>query len=229
MKYIKYLSIILLIFSFAMVSCKKDSTTGSKAEPIVGTWNIVEAIMGFLITTNSNQVATNPFDGDQTNVPANTSTFIQLINIDGEDGFGLTSIEFRSDGTATATEIDEDGTFTENWEYTTEGDLLTITDEFGDTEVFEYFIDGNTLTMIVPDIEDYCGDYGSQAECFTETEALFELTQGSLTAVSLQLEIILNQVAAKLGYGLKVGKDIFAPRKTFSDYKLKIDNIKKTL
>lgn len=180
------------------------------------------------MTTNSNQVATNPFDGDQTNISANTPTFIQLINLDGEDGFGLTSIEFRSDGTATVTEIDEDGTFTENWEYTTEGDLLTITDEFGVTDVFEYFIVGNTLTMVITDIEDYCGDYGSQAECFTETEALFELTQGSLTAVSLQLEIILNQAAAK--QCLNVGRtyNLIDPTKVITDYKLKIKNIKQT-
>lgn len=229
MKYIKFLLIILLIFSFAMVSCKKDSTTGSNAEPIVGTWNVVEAVIGLLLTTSTNQVATNPFDGDQTNVPANTPTFIKFMNLEFEDDFGLASIEFRSDGTATVTEIDDGGTYTENWEYTTEGDLLTVTDESGDTEVFEFFIDGNTLTMIVPDFEDYCGDYGNQADCFTETEALFELTQGSLTAVRFQLEIIFNRGAAKPGYGLKMGKDIFDPGKIFSDYKLKIDNIKKTL
>ncbi len=229
MKYIKYLLIPLLIFSFVMVSCKKDSTTGSKTEPIVGTWNVVEAVLGWLITISSNQVATNPFDGSQTNIPANTPTFVKFMIFDGDDGFGLNSIEFRSDGTATVTEIDDDGTYTENWDYTTDGDLLTITDELGDTEVFEYFIDGNTLTMIVPDVENYCEDYNSQAECFADTESFFGLTGGSLTAVRLQLEIILNRGAAKPGYGLKVGKDIFNPSKIISDYKLNIDNLKKSL
>lgn len=225
MKYIKYLLIPLLIFSFVMVSCKKDSTTGSNAEPIVGTWNVVDAIMGFLVTTNSNQVATNPFDGGQTNIPANALTFIQLINIDGEDGFGLTSIEFRSDGTATVTEIDDGGTYTEIWNYTTDGDQLTI-NESGDITVFEYSISGNTLTLIVS--EDYCEDYGSQAECFTETEALFELTAGSLTAVSMQIEIILNQAAAK--QGLNVGRKInlINPTKAIMDYRHKINQLRQS-
>lgn len=63
MKYIKYLLIISLIFSFAMVSCKKGSTTGPDGGgAIVGTWNVVNIVIGWLLTTNSNQVATNIFD-----------------------------------------------------------------------------------------------------------------------------------------------------------------------
>jgi len=57
MKYIKYLLIIMLISSFILVSCKKDSTTGPGGDSIVGTWTIMELVFGWVITTNSNQVA----------------------------------------------------------------------------------------------------------------------------------------------------------------------------
>ena len=62
MKYLKYLLTILLIVSFSMVSCKKDSTTGPTGGAIVGTWNVVDAVVGWLLTTNSIQTATNMFD-----------------------------------------------------------------------------------------------------------------------------------------------------------------------
>lgn len=59
MKYVQYLLIVLLILSFALVSCKKSSTTGPREEgPIVGTWNVVSMVFGWLLTTNSDQVAT---------------------------------------------------------------------------------------------------------------------------------------------------------------------------
>jgi len=42
----------------------------------------------------------------------------------------------------------------------------------------------------------------------------------------MQIEIILNKAAAKPGYGLKVGKDIFDTSKIFSKFKNRIENIK---
>jgi hypothetical protein len=327
MKYLKYLLIILLIFSFAMVSCKKDSTTGPAGGSIVGTWNVVDAVVGWLITTNSNQTATNMFDvtgqititgahtvtmdfvfvdydtdppsfmlsnmnddngnytllldgttgrgmlfanaqtflGDvtfaynngtltitqstitdvssaatvtisgtlslsQTNISANTPTLIQFPGGFGDGGdIGLTTVKFNSDETATVTDVYEGGTDTENWTYITDGNQITITDEFGDTIVFEYSIVGNTLTLVASDFEDYCGDFVNQAECFQDTEELFNLTPGSITDVSMQVEFILNQAVAK--QGLKVGKtyNLINPTKVITDYKLKIEKLKKSL
>lgn len=226
MKYLKYLLIVVLIFSFAMVSCKKDSTTGPAGGAIVGTWNVTNMIMGWLLTTSSNQVATAiPGLTAETNISANTPTLVQFLFYDDDFDFGISTIDFKNDGTGTTTTIDEDGTEIENFTYTTDGDQLTM-NESGDITIFEYSIDGNTLTMVVTDIEAYCEDYNSQAECFTETEDLFELTPGSLTAVSIQIEIILNKAAAKPGYGLKVGKYIFDSSKIFSKFKNRIENIK---
>ena len=216
MKYLKIFLIIILILSFSIISCKKDSTTGPGGG-LTGTWQVVDAVIGWLLTTNSNQVATNMFDvtgqvtisgavsatldfmiiddstnppsfilgdisgsndnitvfldgstgqgmviaatagqtflGDvtfvynngnltitqstiqdvasaatvtisgtlsytQTNIPANTPTFLEFVaDEDGEGGIGVSTIEFRNDGTATVTNTDEFGTDTENWTY----------------------------------------------------------------------------------------------------------------
>lgn len=327
MKYIKYLLIILLIFSFAMVSCKKDSTTGPAGGAIVGTWNVVDAVVGWLLTTKSNQTATNMFDvtgqiaitgvqtatldfvfvdydtnppsfmlynitddnnnftllldgltgegmlfaggqtffGDvtfaynngtltvtqstitdvassatvtisgtislkQITISANTPTLIQFPDdfADGAD-IGLTTLEFNSDGTALVTDVDGGGTNTENWTYNTDGNQMTVTDEDGETEVFEYSISGNTLILKATDFEDYCGEYVSQAECFADTELFFGLTSGSLTAVSMQVEIVLNQAVAK--QGLNIGKtyNLMNPTKAIEDYKLKIKRLRESL
>jgi len=330
MKYLKYLLFILLIFSFAMVSCKKDSTTGPAGGSIVGTWNVVDAVMGWLLTTNSNQTATNIFDVtgqinvigahtftmnvmmidvttdppsfvllnltdenqnailildgttgegmlitnvngqtffgnvtftynngtltvtqstitdvasaatvtisgslsfNQTNIPANTPTFLEF-NFDEDDpgeGIGLSTIKFNNDGTATVTTIDEDGTEIENWTYTTDGNQLTITDEFSETMIWEYSVVGNVLTLIASDFEDYCGEYDTQADCFAETEEFFNLTPGSLTAVTMRVEIILNQATAKPGLNIRRNINLINPTKVITDYQNKIEQLKQSL
>ena len=329
MKYLKYLLIVMLILSFAIFSCKKDSTTGPAGGSIVGTWNVTNAVLSWLLTTNSNQTATNIFDvtgqinisgaytgtmdfmlmdnstnppsfyvgnfddenqnhfllldgstgegtffnsatgqtflGDvtfaynngtltitqstitdiastatvtisgtltfnQTNIPANTPTQILFPDEFGDgDGIGLTMITFNNDGTGTVTDVYEGGTDTENWTYTTDGNQLTVIDEFGETMTFEYSISGNTMTWTANDFEDYCGDFDSQIECFTETEEIFNLTQGSLTAASMQVEIIFNKAVAK--QGLNIGKkyNLMNPTKEIKDYKLRIEKLKESL
>lgn len=227
MKYLKLLLIILLIFSFAVVSCKKDSTTGSTSGSIVGTWNVVGAVMGLLLTTNSNQVATGiPGVIAETNIPANTPTFVQFLFDDDDIDDGISTIDFKNDGTGTVTTIDDDGTENENFTYTTAGDQLTI-NESGDITVFEYSIDGNTLTLIIS--EDGCVEYPTQADCFAGTEFLFNLTPGSLTAVSMQVEIILNQATAKQGLNVGRSYNLINPTKVIKDYKLKIKKLQGSL
>lgn len=327
MKYFKIMISVMLVATIALISCKKDSTTGPAGGSIVGTWNVVDAVVGWLLTTNSNQTATNMFDitgqititgahtvtmdfvfvdydtdppsfmlsnitddnsnftllldgttGEgmlfanaqtffgsvtfaynngtltitqstitdvasdatvtisgtislkQTNISANTPTLIQFPDDFGDGGdIGLTTVEFKSDETATVIDVYEGGTDTENWTYTTDGNQLTVTDEDGETMIFEYSIVGNTLTLKASDIDDYCGEFDSQAECFADTELFFNLTPGSLTAVSMQVEITLNQAAAKPGYAIKIGDNIFNPNKIISDYQNKINQLKRSL
>lgn len=325
MKYLKYLLIILLILSFTLVSCKKDSTTGPAGSgALVGTWQVVDAVVGWLLTTNSNQVATNMFDvsgqvsvagsvngtldymiiddstnppsfilGDitnnaltvfldgssgegmvlnnatgqaflgnvtfaynngaltitqstitdvasaatitlsgvisfsQTNIPANTPTFLQFAtDEDGEEAIGFSTMEFRNDGTATVTTVDEFGTDTENWTYVTDGNQMTITDEFNEKMVFEYTISGNTLTLAATDFEDICLDYNNQAECFADMEFFFILAQGSLTDIKMKVEIILNKATAKPGYAVQIGFNLLNPKYTISNYIEKVKQLK---
>ena len=328
MKYLKYILIIILIFSFAMVSCKKDSTTESGGGTIEGAWNVVDVVMGWLLTTNSNQTAINMFDvtgqvsvtgvqtatfdfmlmdnstdppsfvlgnltdsnsnstlvldgatgegmliangqmflGDvtynynngmltitqstltdaatattvtisgtlsysQTNISANTPTFVEFI-FDGDnpgEEIGLSIIKFNNDGTATVTTIDEYGTEIETWDYTTDGNQMTITDEYNDVMVFEYSIVGNVLTLVATDFDDYCGDYVTQAECLADTELFFGLTPGSLTAVSMQVEIILNQAVAKQGLDVGETYNLMNPYKAVNDFKLKVQKMRESL
>ena len=229
MKYLKHFLIILLIFSFALVSCKKDSTTGSTSGSIDGTWNVVDLAFGFLLTTNSNQVVTAiPGWVAGTNIPANTPTFVQfLLDSDDFDG-GISTINFENDGTGTVTTIDDDGTENENFTYTTDGDQLTI-NENGEITVFEYSIDGSTLTLTIS--EDWCAeeDYATQAECFTDAEDMFDLTPGSITAVSMQVEFILDRAVAK--QGLNAGKtyNLMNPYKAVNDFKKKVKKMRESL
>ncbi len=328
MKYLKYLFVMLIVLSIALVSCKKDSTTGPAGGSIVGTWNIVGGNFGWFLTTNSNQVATNMFavtgqvsitgavnitfnfmimddstnppsffisditnenqnaflllDGatgqgmlitntgqtflgnvtftynagvltitqatiqdvasnatvtvsgsltyQLTNIPANTPTQIQFPEgVDGDDEFGLTTVTFNNDGTAVVTSVDEDGTETENWTYATEGTQLTVNDGFGETMVFEYSISGNNMTWTTTDFEDMCEGYASQAECFADWELFFNLTPGSLTNISLNVELMFSRAAAK--QGLNIGKtyDLMNPAKRVVDYRDKINDLRKNL
>jgi hypothetical protein len=325
MKYIKYLLIVMLILSFALVSCKKNIITGpGDGGAIVGTWNVVDAVIGWLLTTNSDQVAisvngitgqvnitgahtvtmnsmvvdnstdppsfeiwdlTDPessltLDGtteegtleisnytDQTyignvtytfngttltitqsiltdinssatvtisgsisfsfintNIPANTPTLVHDYTTfpENEELYSIT-VEFRSDGTATFTDVYDGGTDTENWTYTTNGNQLTINDEFGETWTSEYSVNGNTLTWTIWDFEDYCDLFDSRADCLTDAEKEFDLTAGSLTNLGVIAEYLLSQVAAKQGVHIGRNYNLINPTKVITDYKLKID------
>jgi len=325
MKYLKYILVAVLMFSFALVSCKKDSSTGPGGGSIEGSWTVVDAIVGWLLTTNSNQSAINMFDitgqidisGTQTasmdfmvmdtstdppsfvisdvtanylliidgttgegmlfannqtfvgnvtfaynngtltvsqsiitdvastatvtisgslsynqaNIPANTPTFVELTFDDDDptEEIGLSTIEFNSDGTATVTTVDMFGTEVETWTYTTDGNQMTITDEEDDVVVFDYTVTGNTLTLKAIDFDDYCGEFNSQADCFEDTELFFNLTPGSLTAVSMQVEIILNKTTAKPGYAIRNDINIFNPAKIISNYQNKVEKLKQSI
>lgn len=226
MKYLKFLLIILLIFSFAMVSCKKDSTTGPTSSPIVGTWNVVDMVWGLLLTTNSNQVATAiPGVTSEINITANTPTFVQFLFDDDDIDAGISTINFKNDGTGTVTTIDDYGTENEDFTYTTDGDQITVNED-GEITVFEYSIDGNTLTLTIS--EDWC-EGEIQAECFADTEQMFDFTSGSVTAASMQIGITFNQATAKQGLNVRRSYDLFNPSNMVKDYKLKMDNLKKNL
>ena len=100
MKYLKFLLIILLIFSFAIVSCKKDSTTGPDgASALLGSWTFVDAIMDYIFTTNSAQEAVNPDfgDGEITVTGAYNSTMSVIIVPAGYDPPLLIAMDYWSD------------------------------------------------------------------------------------------------------------------------------------
>lgn len=333
MKYVKYLLIVLLILSFALVSCKKSSTTGPREEgPIVGTWNVVSMVFGWLLTTNSDQVATiiddvtgqvnitgahtgtlnfmyvdnytdpslfqiynntddtqyawlmidgsteegtltitNPptyidqtyidqtyignitftFDGttltitqsiltdisssatvtisgslsfsfNNTDIPANTPTRIYDPTFFGEGvESGSITVEFRSDKTATVTNINEGEVFTENWTYTTSGNQLTITDEYDETITFEYSVSGGTMTWITNDIFNICEDYDTQTNCLADYEKGFGLTAGSLTNLDDIVEYLFSQATAKQGLNFGRNYNLINPTKVIENYKLK--------
>ena len=162
----------------------------------------------------------------QTNIPADTPTFLQFEADDDGEAVGLSTIEFRNDGTATVTTVDEFGTDTENWTYVTDGNQMTITDEDGDIFVYEYTVSGSTLTLAASDIEDFCIDYDSQAECFSDMEFFFMLTQGSLTDIKLKVEIMLNKAVAKPGYAVKIEFNMLNPKYTISKYVEKVKQLK---
>lgn len=305
MKSFKILLLLCLLFSFSLDSCKKNSTGSDGNNELLGVWQVTDALIGWLLTTNSNQTAVHwwdvtgivnvsgahsttldfmrvfYFDGDEniwiynlesfnyelwidvesgtvaftdystnqtflgniiytfdgvtlvitqttiqdiasdatvtisgtlsfntTQIPANTPTFLEfIIGDNGEDEIGLSTIEFNNDGTATVTTIDEFGTDTENWTYIVDGNQITVTDEFGDSMVFEYSISGNILTLVIVDFDDVCDGYISQDECFADMEVLFSISSGSLTAASIRAEIILDKSLSRTNRA--IGFDIF--------------------
>jgi len=321
MKQIKLLISVLLIVTIALVSCKKDSSTGPGAGgDLVGIWNIIGGNFGWVITTNSNQTAINMFDitgqinidgtpitmdfmyldnsgtdpsftvmdaankysflleGNSgtgtlinngelytgiisysfdgttlvinestmqhitsdvtviisgsisyniTNIPANTPTLMQFTNFDDGDDVGLTTIEFKSDGTVTVTDVYEGVTDTETWSYTTSGSQLTVTDEFGDTMTYDYSVTGNTMIWNATDSESWCEDSATQTECFAGFEESFNLDAGSVTNIGSLIEFVFSKAVAKPGLNIGKAYNLMNPTKVIFDYKLKIDNLKK--
>jgi len=326
MKYLKFLLIILLILSFTIVSCKKDSTTGPTGSgALVGTWQIVNAAIGYIFTTKSNQVALNVFDvsgqiavsgsanttldfmwmdedtdppsftifsldennvitlfldgstGDgtlingstgqlfmgavtytynngtltitqstlqdvagadtvnisgsltivTTNIPAYTPTYVPFLTdaIIGDD-LGVSTVEFRNDGTATQTFVDEDGTETDNWTYVTDGNQITMSDEFNNTLIWEYSISGNNMTMNSAELTDFCDVNDTQAECYAEFEEWYDLDEGSLTNVTGEAEYLFTKVVSKPGNTIKSEFNVINPQHTISKYVEKIKQLK---
>ncbi len=106
---------------------------------------------------------------------------------------------------------------------------MTVIDEDSETMTFEYSITGNTLTLVATDFEDICEDYATQAECFADMEWMFSLTPGSLTDVSMRVEIILNKAAAKQGLNIGRKINLINPTKVITDHKNKIDQLIRSL
>jgi len=328
MKQIKLLISVLLIVTIALVSCKKDGSTGPGAGgDLLGIWNIIGGNFGWVITTNTNQVATNTFDvtgevsisgthtatldfmvvdneavppsivifdlnapddqnimlmidgstgegmllangqtflgtvtytytngaltitqstltdvaSDATvtisgsmsiatvNIPANTPTAMQFTNFDDGDNIGLTTVEFKNDGTAVVTDLYDGATETESWTYSTSGGQLTVTDEFGDTMTWEYSVTGNNMTWNAIDSEDWCDATQTQAECYGEFEEVFGLDAGSVTNIGSSFELMFSKAAAK--HGLNIGKtfNLMNPIKEISDNMQKVENLKKSM
>ena len=177
------------------------------------------------VASNATVTISGLLSYNKTNIPANTPTLIQWPNFGGEGGLGFTIIEFKSDGKAITTNVTQEGTDTENWTYTTDGDQVTVTDEDDVTITFDITIAGNNMTWTSDDIEDPCEGAATQADCFAEWEKEFNLTAGSLTNINVTVEIGFSKAIAKPGLNIGRSYDIFNPSNVIKDYKLKINKL----
>lgn len=148
MKYLKYLLFVVLILSFVLVSCKKDSTTGpTGASALQGSWTFVDAITGYFFTTNSNQEAINPDFGDgEITVTGTYNSVMTFIGVDYDfNPPALIAMDFWSDiNNSYILMIDASGA-------TDEGTFVVAPSDGSDWIIFEgtvsYTFDGTTLTV----------------------------------------------------------------------------------
>jgi hypothetical protein len=139
MKYIKYLLIVMLILFFALVSCKKNSTTGPGDEgAIIGIWYEVDIVAGWILTTNSDQVATsvNNITGQVniTGIHTVTMNYMSVDNSTDPPSFEIWDISnpesawLTLDGTTEVGILEIlDQTYIGNVTYTFNDTILTIT------------------------------------------------------------------------------------------------------
>ncbi len=179
MKYIKYLLIILLIYSFTLVSCKKTITEPDEST-IVGKWQLVDVVGGILFTTNSNQTAINTdISTGQILVTGNITTTLNDLNMDlyeyysviiirnsgdSEQNYGLFIDESTEEGTFR--DYSKSQTFVGKIHYTFDGINLIVTESVlkdidsdetvtlsGSLSFDTFDIPANTPTLLVdPDI-----------------------------------------------------------------------------
>ena len=141
MKYSKYLLIIMLIFSFALVSCKK-TITEPKESSIVGSWQLYAAANNWVMTTTSDQLVKKPYSGDGqiSSFGAYNSVFNGLLLL-SSDPFIIAAVEleygmFSTDaividgttGVGKVSNSNTDQTFEGIVNYTFDGTTLTITE-----------------------------------------------------------------------------------------------------
>ena len=182
------------------------------------------------VASNATVTISGSLSYNKINIPANTPTLIPWPDFGDEGGGpGFTTIEFKSDGTATVTDINDEGTETENWTYTTSDNQVTVIDEDDETMTFDYIIAGNNMTWTSDVIEDPCDGTANQAECFAGYEQEFNLAAGSLTNVIVTIEIGFSKAVAK--QGLDVGKkyNLMNPYKAVNDFKLKVKKMRESL
>ena len=93
MKHYKYIMIIILIFSFALFSCKKTITEPDDST-IVGKWQISGLANKWIITTTSDQLVKKPYSGDGqiTSFGAYNSVFNGLMLL-SSDPFVIAAVE----------------------------------------------------------------------------------------------------------------------------------------
>ncbi len=95
MKYLKYLLIVILIFSFTLLSCKKTITEPDEST-IVGNWVLSSAIVNWILTTNTNQVAKLPFSGNgQITVFGDFNSVLNGLLIYDTEPFTLAVVEIE--------------------------------------------------------------------------------------------------------------------------------------
>lgn len=157
MKYLRIVLILLLVITFTVVSCKKNSTGSNTDDGIgalAGTWTLVELFLGEILTTNSNQTALNPWlCNGSINISGAVSAVLDYMQVD--DGTNPVSFEITQNFWT--------GDFTAFY-------YLTIDNGPGGEVIFSYFdaaynyyeyrgnlnytFDGTTLTLTQATLTD---------------------------------------------------------------------------
>jgi hypothetical protein len=141
MKHMKFLLIMTVMISFALVSCKKTVTEPDETT-IVGSWALSSAIVNWILTTNTNQIVKLPFSGNgEITVFGDFNSVLNGLFIYDSEPFSLAVVEIEYGRyISTMMVIDDDShiaivyaagteqTFEGTLNYTYDGVTLTITE-----------------------------------------------------------------------------------------------------
>ncbi|MFC1528017.1 hypothetical protein ACFL5D_04685 [Candidatus Neomarinimicrobiota bacterium] len=152
--------------------------------------------------TNETVTANGTISVINTDIPANVPTEVSIpdVFIDSGGIINVKTYEFKNEGTFTHIVLSANSSTTSGT-YSTSGNQLTLVDQSGNTAVYDYSILDNMLTLSQSDFFDFCtvlGNFNNQAECIQRAEQVFNLTAGSLTAMTTQAQITLTKAGVKL-------------------------------
>ena len=183
MKKIKLIISILLITTIALVSCKKDGSTGPGAGgDVVGTWSVNNAVIAWTLTTNSDQTVRNMWDiAGQINIDGTmiTMNFMYLENSGTRPSFTIIDATKKytlmlEGNSGTGSLMNNGELYTGNISYSFDGTTLTINESTiqhitsdatvtisGSLSYNATNLPANTPTQIqIPEDVDYGADFG---------------------------------------------------------------------
>ena len=116
----------LVLIALLIVGCEKDTPTESSVHPLVGVWNVLEVTV-----TEGSVSQTTTLEGN------NSATII-----------------FGEDKTASITSTIDGETSVDSGTWSATGNFITVITTDEDTEIWNYSISGNILTLIIEEAED---------------------------------------------------------------------------